>query len=459
MRRHTLIYFILVALFWPFAANAASNSETTKSEAVIATSVSTPQHLGVESCASSTCHGSSIASTQSNVLQNEFRTWNEYDPHARAYLTLESTRSAAIATKLGLESAATAEVCLGCHSSNIVATNARGPSFDLRDGVDCETCHGSAQNYLESHTSASHQENLSAGLTALEDPMVRAQLCVSCHIGNSAERKITHEIMGAGHPRLSFEVNTFSSIQPAHFVVDADYIKRKGEPNALQIWAVGQLVAAEQQLANIADFPRSGLFPELAHMDCLGCHQGLTRIDWTPNPLTQLAPGALRFNDAHLLTSYQLSQAVAPQFSADLLAQIREFSQSGTLAHANVVNASPNNMSASNNLDSITALSTQLSLIRQHLQAQPITAEQGRQLLLQLLELGLLASHQGYGAAEQSAMAINSVVLALTPTTSQNAQLSAALDDMFAALANPHDYHARSFIRSLKTLQKAIQTR
>lgn len=428
-----------------FAADATSNSNDLSANLLVDKTAANAQHLGVASCASSTCHGSSVAFTQSNVLQNEFRTWNEQDPHAQAYKTLESPESATIAKKLGLESAATADLCLGCHSSNSVPMSARGPDFSLRDGVGCETCHGGAQNYLASHTKASHQDNVSAGLTALEDPLERAKLCISCHVGNSDDRKITHEIMGAGHPRLSFEVNTFSSIQPAHFVVDADYVERKGQPNALQLWAVGQLVASEQLLANIANFPRSGLFPELAHMDCLGCHQGLNRIDWAPNPLTQLAPGALRFNDSYLLSSYQLAQAIAPQLSADLLAQIRNFSQHGTLNHSAAA--------------AISALTSQLRQVRQQVLEQPVTTEQGHQLLLQLVELGLLASHQGYGSAEQSAMAINSVVLTLDPTAlqdQQQTQLLAAIDDMFAALANPHDYHATPFIRSLKTIQHVL---
>jgi hypothetical protein len=55
-----------------------------------------------------------------------------------------------------------------------------------------------------------------------EQPEVRAKLCLSCHFGTE-DKFATHRIMGAGHPRISFELDTFTEIQPAHFRVDEDY--------------------------------------------------------------------------------------------------------------------------------------------------------------------------------------------------------------------------------------------
>lgn len=400
-------------------------------------------YLGVASCASSTCHGSNVPFAASNVLQNEFHTWNESDPHSRAYTTLLSDRSQKIAQNLGLASAANAPECLGCHSSNM-PTARQGAQFDISAGVDCETCHGAAEHYLSSHTRATHKENKAAGLIPLEDPSTRAQLCVSCHIGNSSDRKITHEIMGAGHPRLSFELNTFSSIQPAHFEVDADYIQRKGPVNEVQLWATGQLVASQQQLQNIQAFPRSGLFPELAHMDCLGCHQPMSKIDWAKNPLTPLAPGALRYNDAHLITSYQIAKAVAPELAPRLQNAMQTFVRQGP--------AERNPERVLNNLRDY------LNAVEQAITQHPIDASQEANILASLIESGLKASFQGYGAAEQSAMAINSVLKVMSQTHMQeNAKirLLTATDAMFATLENPQSYRPTAFRQSLEEIKRA----
>ena len=59
-------------------------------------------HLGVSSCTSSTCHGSIQPWSDSNVLQNEYLTWEDQDPHSQAYKILLTDESQLIARNLGL---------------------------------------------------------------------------------------------------------------------------------------------------------------------------------------------------------------------------------------------------------------------------------------------------------------------------------------------------------------------
>ncbi|MBL4671313.1 MAG: hypothetical protein JKX81_03560 [Arenicella sp.] len=430
------IVFSLAALTNAFAEDEAVNPNLEQTSA---------KHLGVASCAASTCHGSTLPFVESNVLQNEFRTWNELDPHARAYQTLLSPESKKIARNLGLASAETSDVCLSCHADNVAPTR-HGDDFDITEGVGCETCHGGAENYIESHTKASHQENLEAGLSKTENPTVRAELCVSCHIGNHTDRKITHTIMGAGHPRLSFELNTFSSIQPAHYQVDSDYTERKGPHNELQIWAIGQLVASEQLLTNIREFPRSGLFPELVHMDCLGCHQPMSKIDWAPNPLTNLAAGSLRYNDAHLLMSYQLAKTVSPSLANEVLGNTQAFLNGGA---------------SSNNSDKLASkLLNNIEKIRTSLEGSPLSQEQANAILNALINNGLSASHQGYASAEQSAMAINSVLRVIITSqddASNKAALLGGVETMFKGVNNPERYRPEIFVAGLRKIQTSIK--
>src|SRR3546814_9920577 len=85
-------------------------------------------------------------------------------------------------------------------------------------------------------------------------PVVRAGVCVDCHFGSAAGGQfVTHRIMAAGHPRISFELDLFSSLQAYH-QEDADYGWRKfGAANRrtdhVQMWAVGQATAIERSLA------------------------------------------------------------------------------------------------------------------------------------------------------------------------------------------------------------------
>ena len=53
-------------------------------------------HMGVASCAASQCHGSAVPRDGSNVMQNEYVTWTQDDPHSKAFETLSSDASRAI---------------------------------------------------------------------------------------------------------------------------------------------------------------------------------------------------------------------------------------------------------------------------------------------------------------------------------------------------------------------------
>ena len=109
------------------------------------------KHLGVATCAGSTCHGSTRPFADSRIRQDEYFIWQRKDAHARAYDTLRSERSQSIARKLGVADAATAPRCLVCHADNVPEAQ-RGERFQLSDGIGCETCHGASEHWIGPHT-------------------------------------------------------------------------------------------------------------------------------------------------------------------------------------------------------------------------------------------------------------------------------------------------------------------
>ena len=187
-----------------------------------ATTAFAQKHLGVASCSSSVCHGSVTPSKSYDVLLNEYVTWSHEDAHSKAYTVLSSPRGKSMAQKLGLPSATTAKICLDCHADN-VPPERRGPKFSLTDGVGCEACHGGSERWITTHTSrkATYSENIAKGMYPSANLHERVTLCLSCHYGTS-DKFATHRIMAAGHPRLSFELDTFQAIEPAHYRVDTD---------------------------------------------------------------------------------------------------------------------------------------------------------------------------------------------------------------------------------------------
>ncbi|MBL8773508.1 MAG: hypothetical protein JNK30_19140, partial [Phenylobacterium sp.] len=144
-----------------------------------------------------------------NVRQNELITWQSPSSaagaHSRAWRVLTESRGQAIARKMGLGPAQNAKECLGCHAD---PAPARGAKFQISDGVGCEACHGASSGWLASHRSVegTHANNVANGLRPLENPKVRAGVCLDCHFGSSRQGQfVDHRMMAAGHPRVAFE--------------------------------------------------------------------------------------------------------------------------------------------------------------------------------------------------------------------------------------------------------------
>src|SRR3954468_12637728 len=110
------------------------------------------KYNGPGGCASSSCHGSIQPRQITHVSQDEYSIWAAQDKHARAYQVLSNDVSLRIGRILNLKSPPEQnEKCLACHALSVPAEQ-RAQTFDLNDGVSCESCHGPAAGWLGPHT-------------------------------------------------------------------------------------------------------------------------------------------------------------------------------------------------------------------------------------------------------------------------------------------------------------------
>ena len=403
------------------------------------------KHIGVVNCASSLCHGSITEWKGSNVLQNEYVTWSRVDKHhLRAYQVLFNERSQRIAKNLGLkEPAHEAKICVDCHNHNPAQEN-RGERFKFSDGISCEACHGPAENWVKSHVApnATHEENVKNGLYPTNEPLAQAKLCLSCHFGNK-DKFVTHRIMGAGHPRISFELETFTQTQPPHFVIDDDWKKRKGNWDSVRVWAIGQALAAQEQLAVVLDPKRGrdGLFPELVVFDCHACHHPMTDTRWKPRVGTR--PGTIRFNDSNLLMLRQIVRTTLPgdteSFMALVLALHKAVAGEGGDA-----------------LDAAQKLYKGLDAVIARLSERTFTDADLRGILKGLVDDGAAGQYNDYAGAEQATMAIASVMnfLAKRGALPDVGAATRALDGLYAAVRDDEKYRPERFQAALEGLRK-----
>jgi hypothetical protein len=406
-------------------------------------------HLGVSSCGGSSCHGALKPWPGSTVRQDEFITWQDKDPHAKAYKVLQSERSKRIAKNLGLANAYEAKVCLDCHADNVAAEQ-RGPGFQIADGVGCESCHGGAVDWLGIHVSgkSDHAANLKAGMFPAEQALPRAKLCLSCHFGD-ADRVITHRIMGAGHPRLSFELDTFTATEPAHFTVDADYIRRKNPPDHVKVWAVGQVMAVDALAGAMIDPKRNqnGIFPELVFFDCYACHHPMSNVRWEPRESAGIGPGVPRIADANMIMLGVFLDLFVPGQAADFHAKVKALHQASLKGYSATV-------AAAKDLKSVTeGLAEQISNLT-------LGPAQMRTLLVGVIDRGMRGEYVDYAAAEQATMALSSILDAMKGADALSADqyktLTTALNKCYAAVEKDEAYNPRTFLAALQAVEAAV---
>jgi hypothetical protein len=164
-----------------------------------------------------------------------------------------------------------------------------------------------------------------------EQPLRRAELCLSCHMG-TRDKFATHEIMAAGHPRLHFELEVFTYNQPPHFVVDDDYVLRKGRIEKMSLWVTGQIANARRYLellqTNLA-VPDSFL-PQFALYDCFSCHHPTDKLRWSRGRVgAGIQPGTLRVQKYPLVMLQAIAEVLAPGEVSQLVAATDALTRAG----------------------------------------------------------------------------------------------------------------------------------
>ena len=414
------------------------------------------RYEGVASCAGSTCHGRAEGDG-AVVRQDELRLWQEPSArggaHSRTYAGLISPRGQRIATTLGLGAAGSAGACLGCHAT---PPGERGARFQISDGVGCEGCHGAASGWIASHyaVGASHSGNVANGMIALDNPVVRAGVCLDCHLGSGKPGQfVTHAMMAAGHPRIAFELDLFSSLQQ-HWNVDADYAARKAQNDGVRLWAVGQAEAVQRSLGLFgrADLASNGIFPEFTFYDCHSCHRG---IDDNPerartfeiNPGRPIPFAQPPYNDENIIMLSAVAQVLAPGQAAQFDAAARGF-------HAAMGKGRAEAVAAAKRLDAAAgALGAAMA-------RAPGGSDTAFRVIAAIGGRAISRRFTDYAGSAQAVMAVDTLLNALVRdgrvTVGAAAGIRENINRAYAAVASPTDYNPGQFRATLGQAVRAI---
>jgi len=426
MKLQTLKLSILI-LVTQFALQGSASAEGQK-------------YMGVATCSSSNCHGAAVPRNSTNVLQNEYTTWAKKDAHSKAWRVLTTSDSKKIGANLGIENPAQEPLCLKCHST-YVPKEVHGEKFAIEDGVSCEACHGAAEGWLKSHTSSSatHKRNVENGMRDFSNLQERAKYCLTCHQGND-NQFVDHRLIGAGHPRLSFELDTYSMIQPKHWNYDQDYEERKGKYEPTRAWLIGQVEVARGALALMSSEKRSknGIWPELTMFNCYACHHSLTQKQWRAREYKN-GPGELRLNVSSLIIIHDAMVEVAPDIAIKMEEGLQKLHDAYKTGQAG---------SIISNLDTILKNDVE-RLARVH----PLDQKTSAQLLKSVVNFAASTPHLQYEEAEQLAMGISAL---LSVDSVREKRFKKQVDDIYKSLKSPEEFVAEEFTAAADALKKSL---
>src|SRR5271170_2555374 len=409
------------------------------------------KYVGPGSCSASACHGGIQARDTTKVLQNEYSTWIVQDRHSRAYTVLTQPLAKRMAEILKIGDPTKAQKCLVCHALSVPA-NERGTQFDIAEGVSCESCHGPASKWLGPHVQADakHADMVRLGLVDNKDLAVRSDRCLTCHLG-APGLEVDHEMLAAGHPDLTFELDSFSSIEPPHWVEKAPDSKLPIDDKlfGVRIWSIGQATQLQQSMVRLARHARGPVWPEYTEMDCFTCHHSLTKPEdsWRQQEgYGTRRPGNPPYNPARHVVFRHVARSADAQTTTELETTLTEVS-------ALVAQLNPDRAQLAAKADRGAQLAGELAA------KMPNTTydrAQTEQLMREIANDADGISLDGERSAEQAAMALDSLYLAYAKLGTPNPDLKGNIDQMYRLLDNPSAYNAPKFAAQMKKTSAAI---
>ena len=410
------------------------------------------KYNGPGGCASSSCHGSIQPKNITHVAQNEYSIWAGQDKHARAYQVLSSDVSIRIARILNLKSPPSQnQKCLACHALS-VAPEMRAQTFDISDGVSCEHCHGPAAGWLGPHTvkdweTRTADQKAQLGMRDLRDLAVRSHTCLHCHVGTE-EQSVDHQMIAAGHPDLTFELNLFSAVMPRHWK-DSDDVLWFGTKE----WAVGQGMQLRDSLQRLARRARSSTWPEYSELDCFACHHSLTaaKDSWRQEVgYAGRTPGVPAWNSARYVVfryaAAETDAATAGKLESELA------TLSGLMGQL------------SGDREQIAASADRAAELARSLAGSLNSRSYDQAFTLQVMRKiagdSRSISQQGQRAAGQAAMSLDSLfgVYQQHAKNLEAAEIKAAIGGLFQQLDDPSAYNAPQFAAQMQKVSELLSS-
>jgi hypothetical protein len=406
------------------------------------------KYNGPGGCAASSCHGSVQPKQITRIFQNEYSIWIAQDKHAKAFSVLSNPVSVRMGKILNIGAPSQAPKCLACHAL-YVSSDQRAQTFELEDGVSCESCHGPASGWLGPHTLRDwpHEKSVQLGMYDNRNLIKRSEKCLSCHLG-TADKFVDHEMIAAGHPDLTFELSYFTFYMPQHWKTpEQNDVWRR-----VQSWGVGQAVQLRESLYRLARRTTSPNWPEYAELDCFACHHSLTAAadSWRQERgYAGRRPGNPPWNEARVVVFRDLVEESHPETAKRLNDELIHLA-----SLMNQLNGNRAEIAASAN--HAATLAGELAI---QLESQAYDPALTLRLMRRIAADNKVIAAEGERSAEQAAMTLGDLLVAYNQNSkpAMGADVRTAIDGLIQQVQqNPSAYSAPRFAAQMQKVSEAL---
>ncbi len=417
------------------------------------------KYVGAGSCSAVACHGGIQPRGTTKVLQNEYSTWITTDKHAHAYEALRGPLGKQMAGILKIGPADKAQRCLVCHAISVPEAQ-HGSQFDVADGVSCESCHGPASAWIGPHIqpTADHRRMVSLGLVDNKNLAVRTEKCLTCHLG-APGLNVDHELIAAGHPDLRFELDSYTAVEPPHWIEKGPNGEKADALYGVRAWAVGEAVELQQSMVRVSRHAKNGPWPEFSEMDCMTCHHSLIgpSIDanGTYRPLSWRQEEGYKGHRAgdppYNLARYVVFKHFAEEVNPGLNAQLND---EATKVAQLITSMSPDRAAVESAANRAAELAGQMAA---QVRDAGYDGARASRIMQAVAADGDAISADGERTAEQALMTLDSLYIAQLKAGMPSASTRAAIDGLFPLVNNPSAYNGPQFAAQMRKVRGTLK--
>jgi hypothetical protein len=276
----------------------------------------------------------------------------------------------------------------------------------------------------------------------------RTEKCLTCHLGTQ-EKFVDHEMIAAGHPDLYFELDSFSAVMPRHWKTPRESApgipsEKDAAWDGVREWGTGQAVQLRASMDRVAWRARGKNWPEYSELQCFSCHHSLTAPEQSWRQERGYAgrrPGDPPWNGSRYVVFRELAHQVDNDTATRLDVHVAQLSKS--LSQLNPDRDAVASVSA--------AAATLANQLATRIETQPYDAAMTLRLMQRISDDADEISNQGERAAEQAAMALDSLFIAYSHTekVANAAEIRTAINGLFQQLENPSNYNPADFSKQM----------